>query len=109
MTVRDFAEDVEHFTRVEISDEALNYAWLVLDSINIRKTPPENSQSAWIPTVLFYSGLVVWQRLRRRTAADFKYGTLKVLEMFKKELEQLPWDCCREMTYTLDCLMKSQR
>ncbi len=90
----------------QMSDKALDLAWLVLDSCDMQSEPLQRRLSIWLPVVLFYSALVIWQRLRYRSPNDFKYGTLKVLSMFKNEILQLPWPCCPPMAVTLDRLMK---
>ncbi|KAJ9603046.1 hypothetical protein H2200_012341 [Cladophialophora chaetospira] len=90
----------------QMSDKALDLAWLVLDCCDMQTEPLQRRLSIWLPVVLFYSALVIWQRLRSRSSNDFKYGTLKVLSMFKNELLQLPWPCCSPMALTLDRLMK---
>ena len=90
----------------QMSDKALDLAWLVLDSCDIQSEPLHRRLDIWLPMVLFYSALVIWQRLRYRSSNDFKYGTLKVLSMFKNEILQLPWPCCSPMATTLDRLMK---
>jgi hypothetical protein len=90
----------------QMSDKALDLAWLVLDSCDIQSEPTPRRLSIWLPMVLFLSALVIWQRLRHRPSNDFKYGTLKVLSMFKNEILQLPWPCCPSMAITLDRLMK---
>jgi hypothetical protein len=89
-----------------MSDKALDLAWLVLDSCDIQSEPMSNRLSIWLPVVLFHSALVIWKRLRNRSSNDFKYGTLKVLSMFKNEISLLPWPCCASMAATLDRLMK---
>lgn len=93
-------------TQSQMSDKALDLAWLVLDSCDIQSEPPSRKLSIWLPAVLFSSALVIWQRLRFRSSNDFKYGTLKVLSMFKNEILQLPWPCCTSMAITLERLMK---
>ena len=98
---------VGHGTKIVVSDEAMKFTWLILDNIDIGREHPERDQSIWIPVVLFYAALVVWQRLRPQSNADGTFGTLKVLGMFKRELEQLPWACCSEMSRTLDEIMRT--
>lgn len=89
----------------DIPDKAMDLAWLVLDKCDIGTEPPERKLAVWLPVILFISALVIWQRLRFRSPTDFRYGTLKVLSMFKGEIMQLPWPCCAEMSSTLDRLM----
>ncbi|KAH8799729.1 hypothetical protein F5884DRAFT_115638 [Xylogone sp. PMI_703] len=96
----------QHTKKIDISDKAMDLAWLVLDSCDKRPEPLEGSLAIWLPIVLFLSALVVWQRLRSQPVADLKYGTLKVLSMFSAEITQLPWPCCIEMANTLNMLMK---
>lgn len=92
---------------MQISDNAMDLAWLVLDHCDKSSKSSRPKLSIWLPIVLFISALVVWQRLRSRAAADLKYGTLKVLSMFKHEIARLPWPCCREMSKTLENLMQN--
>jgi hypothetical protein len=92
--------------RPNVPDKAMNLAWLILDNCNMQTEHPERKMAIWFPVVLFSSALVIWQRLRFRSPTDMKYGTLKMLGMFKTEIAQLPWDCCVEMESTLDRLMK---
>lgn len=92
--------------RFEIPDEAMDLAWLVLDNCSIQTETFGHKLSIWLPVVLFHSALVIWQRLRFRAPTDMKYGTLKILSMFKNEIVQLPWACCLEMGITLNRLMK---
>jgi len=91
--------------RIEIPDEAIDFAWLVLDSCNMELETLGNKLAIWLPVILFHSALVIWQRLRFRSPADTKYGTLKILSMFKNEIAQLPWACCAKMQTTLGRLM----
>jgi hypothetical protein len=91
---------------MEISDKAMDLAWLVLDHCDKKSKTARLNLSIWLPIVLFMSALVVWQRLRSRAATDLKYGTLKVLSMFEHEIARLPWPCCREMSKTLENLMQ---
>lgn len=92
--------------KLEIPDEAMDLAWLVLDNCNIQSEPLGKKLAIWLPVILFQSALVIWQRLRFRSPTDIKYGTLKILSMFKNEISQLPWGCCLEMEATLNRLMK---
>lgn len=93
--------------QIEIPDEAMDLAWLVLDQCDKSSKSIKQHLSIWLPNVLFMSALVVWQRLRSQAATDLKFGTLKVLSMFKNEIDRLPWPCCAEMTKTLDRLMQN--
>ena len=92
-----------------ISDDAMRCAWLILDNINVKPTATESACLIWLPIVLFYAALVVWRRLKSGFQLDESYGTLKILGMFQKELERLPWPCCAEMIKTLENLMHSTR
>jgi hypothetical protein len=92
--------------RLEIPDEAMDLAWLVLDNCNFQSETFGRNLAIWLPVVLFQSALVIWQRLRFRSPTDIKHGTLKILGLFKNEIAQLPWACCLEMVITLDRLMK---
>lgn len=93
-------------SRPNIPDKAMDLAWLVLDNCNLQTEPLGRKLAIWLPVTLFLSALVIWQRLRFRSAADIKYGTLKMLSLFKSEIAQMPWPCCLEMEATLDKLMK---
>lgn len=86
---------------IEITDDAMDLAWLILDQHEPEPSQPEKQMCIWLPIALFLPALVIWQRLRCQSSSGRKYGTLKVLKMFKAELEQLPWPCALEMANTL--------
>lgn len=89
------------------TDEAMDYAWHVLDNTSTRKSDGGNEcDYIWMPLVLFFSALVVWHKVTRRSSEpSARYGTVKMLAMFSRELEQLPWPCCSVMTQTLERLI----
>jgi len=93
-------------TQFEIPDKAMDLSWQILDHCVKGSKSPGRTMAVWLPIVVFLSALVVWHKLRRQSTKDMKYGTLKVLSMFKNELAKLPWPCCAEMTRTLDRLME---
>lgn len=90
-----------------IPDKALHLAWLVLDTCDTGTEGSETSLAIWLPVVLFLCALVVWQKLRHRSPTDLKYGSFKVLGMFRDEIDQLPWPCCVEMATVLNRIMKA--
>lgn len=90
-----------------VTEEAMEYAWRVLDNTTTQNSDSGNKcDYIWMPLVLFFSALVVWHRVTRRSSEiSAKYGTVKMLAMFSRELEQLPWPCCSVMTQTLERLI----
>ncbi|KIW19381.1 hypothetical protein PV08_03676 [Exophiala spinifera] len=84
-------------SKFNIPDKAIDLAWLVLDNCDKASKSPEYKTSIWLPIILFMSSLVVWKKLHSQPAAELRYGTLRVLSMFKSELAKLPWPCCSEM------------
>ncbi|KIW92099.1 uncharacterized protein Z519_07083 [Cladophialophora bantiana CBS 173.52] len=92
--------------QIDIPDKAMELAWLVLDHCDGHSQAPERRLAVWLPVILFLSALVAWQKLHSRPIAGLKYGSLKVLGMYRDEIAKLPWPCCVEMTNTLDRLMK---
>lgn len=106
MVTARFTARVSRESRIHIPDEAMNFAWLILDCSNTRSDDLGANLSVWLPVVLFYAALTVWYQLREQaSSSNFKSGTLKTLGMYKEELRHLPWTCCVEMCFTLDALM----
>ena len=95
----------QHATPLEISDKAMDLAWLVLDTCDQTSQSAEHRLSIWLPIVLFLSALVIWQKLHCQPSTNLKYGSLKVLSMFRNEIARLPWPCCIQMAESLDRLM----
>ena len=93
-------------TQFEVSDKAMDLAWVILDHCDKSSKFPERRLAVWMPLVLFMSALTIWHKLNAQATTDLKYGTLRVLSMFKDEIALLPWPCCAEMTKTLDKLME---
>lgn len=92
-----------------MTDEAINFAWLLLDNIDARSERADTNFSIWLPVVLFYATLTVWYQQQKQTSSSsLRTGTLRTLRIFKTELERLPWPCCIEMCLTLDRLMERQ-
>lgn len=90
------------------TDEAVNFAWLILDNIDIPSDKIHTNVSIWVPVVLFYASLTVWSQLQRqKSSSSLRTGTLRNLRMFRTELERFPWPCCIEMCLTLDRLTKT--
>lgn len=96
----------KHAEQIDIPDKAMDLAWLVLDHCDGNSQNPQRRLALWLPVILFLSALVVWRKLHSQSFTDPKYGSLKVLGMYKDEIAKLPWPCCKEMTNTLDRLMK---
>jgi hypothetical protein len=89
----------------QVVDKAAALAWQVLECSS--KVPPESRLSVWLPVIVFLSALVVWQRLRTEPVSASHYGTMRVLELFRKEIAGYHWPCSIEMTRTLNGLMES--
>jgi hypothetical protein len=88
----------------EVLDEAAALAWQVLECCS--RISPESRLSVWLPVIVFLSALVVWQRLRTEPVSASRYGTLRVLSLFSKEIAGYHWPCSIEMIKTLDGLME---
>lgn len=92
--------------KVEVSEEAMRFAWLILNDSNARTAVAGTTFSVWLPVVLFYSALTIWYQLRSQPSfPKVKTGTLRILNFFKDELKCLPWPCCLQMCHTLDGLL----
>ncbi|PHH92713.1 hypothetical protein CDD83_5736 [Cordyceps sp. RAO-2017] len=94
---------------IEVSEEAASAAWSVLHYINVTAEGPKRSQQVWMPIALFCSALVIWQSLLCRSGSGGRRGTLKVLNAFIRELEQLPWPCCGKMSRALERIIADEQ
>jgi hypothetical protein len=93
-------------TRMDVSNEAIRYAWLILENSCAHTKDASANVSIWLPVALFYAALTVWSRVRNEeTSAHIKTGTMRTLKIFKDELKGLPWPCCAQMCHTLDKLV----
>jgi hypothetical protein len=86
-------------TDVKITDEAHGLAWQILDHVASATTTSGKDTAIWLPPITFHAALVVWQKLK---ASSQGHGSLRVLDTFKKALEQMPWPCCAVMITTLN-------
>lgn len=91
---------------IVISEAAMRCAWLVVDHVNVERLPRRAACPVWLPVVTYITALVVWANLKSSMSRS-TCGTLKVLGMFKAELQQMPWSCCTEMAKNLDELMRA--
>jgi hypothetical protein len=92
---------------IAVPEDAMRYAWLVVDHVNVERLSDDAACPIWLPLVTYITALVVWANLKSSSSSKSSYGTLKVLGMFKAELQQMPWPCCTEMTKNLDELMRA--
>jgi hypothetical protein len=92
---------------LDISEEALQAAWKVLDHVDV--SLPRDKQCLWLPIILFFSALVVWYKAKESATGSTcsGYTSMKTLAAFSRELEKLPWSCCTTMSATLDRLMQA--
>ncbi|KAL6791516.1 hypothetical protein GGI42DRAFT_346693 [Trichoderma sp. SZMC 28013] len=92
-----------------ITEEALDAAWRVLDHVNVRTQ--KDKCSIWLPIVVFYSALTVWHSMVHSgaEATGRQYTSLKILSSFCRELDEMPWSCCREMSATLARIMQENK
>lgn len=88
---------------VNVTEEAVNLAWQVLDHVNVRTKDVSARTAIWLPVVLFHASLVVWHGLS--SSSSNIRGSLRMLEPFTSELRSMPWPCCVEMVATLDRLV----
>lgn len=84
--------------------DALKHAWLVIESC----TRGSGETSVWLPITVFYASLVVWSMIILDGETRGR-GSLKVLAVFKMELERMKWPCCPVMADVLDSLMKGEQ
>jgi hypothetical protein len=92
---------------IAVPETAMRYAWSIVDHVNVERLPDRAACPIWLPIVTYITALVVWANLKSSSISKSTYGTLKVLGMFKAELQQMPWSCCTEMAKNLDDLMRS--
>jgi hypothetical protein len=86
----------------ELSDgsEALKNAWIVLENIEIS----QDITPVWFPLILFYASLVVWRMISLQPGLG-SHGSIRVLNLFKRELEKMKWPCCGTMANVLESLL----
>lgn len=80
--------------------EAAKLAWQILEHADggSEMTP------SWLPISVFFASLVVWRAVRLGGDSAI-HGSLRVLLLFKQELEKMCWPCCDAMAATLDSLI----
>ena len=96
------------FAGVTVADEAVEHAWLILDTVAARSNGrdiDESVSSPWLPMSVFHAALVVWARQQWGNA----YGSNRILLPFVVELSHMPWPCCERMCSTLNSLMEVNR
>jgi hypothetical protein len=93
-------------TQVSVPEDAVKYAWKVLDHVDASKTLPNSQLPIWLPLTLFSAALVVWYSLRSHSSDSTQYGSFKVLGTFVHELNLLPWPCCEVMALVLERLVR---
>ena len=93
---------------IPVPEDAMRCAWLIVDNVNVERLPDRAACPLWLPVITYLTALVVWVNLRSSSSTQSSYGTLKVLGMFKAELQQMPWPCCMEMISNLDELMRAR-
>ena len=81
--------------------DALKNAWLIIEARN----SGNEAAPVWVPIAVFHAGLVVWSMIILDGETRSR-GSLKVLAVFKMELEGMKWPCCRVMADVLGSLMK---
>lgn len=90
-------------SELEENSDGLTNAWLILE--NVESTGAMTC--LWHPIVVFYASLVVWRKIGLQAASGSR-GSLRVLHLFKAELEQMRWPCCATMSQVLEKLMDSR-
>lgn len=81
--------------------EALKNAWIILENIETS----EDVTPVWFPVILFYASLVVWRMISLQPGPG-TYGSIRVLHLFKSELEKMKWPCCGTMVKVLESLLE---
>ncbi|KAF2102970.1 hypothetical protein NA57DRAFT_71954 [Rhizodiscina lignyota] len=99
----------DHGHKVMITEEALHAAWRVVDQVNVKTQ--RDKYSIWLPIVIFFSALVVWCKAKETEdeTTGHRYTSRKTLAAFARELDELPWPCCRVMSATLADLMREEK
>ena len=78
----------------------------ILDNVNVRQGSSNSTIPVWSSVVTFFAAHVVWAKLRSEDVdTRDRHGTMKLLGMFRAELQALTWPCCVEMVKTLERLM----
>jgi hypothetical protein len=79
---------IEHDLNTSGAD-ALKYAWLIIEACNSKiEVAP-----VWVPIAVFHASLVVWSIIILDGETRSR-GSLKVLAIFKMELEGMKWPSC---------------
>ena len=89
-----------------VGDATMRHVWLVVDHINVERLSDRAVCPVWLPVITYLTALVMWANLRTSSTSRLSHGTLKVLGLFKMELQHVPWPCCTEMIKNLDDLMR---
>ncbi|KAH8803326.1 hypothetical protein F5884DRAFT_505101 [Xylogone sp. PMI_703] len=95
------AKALDHDLRNCNNFECLKYVWLILDHTK----RSEELTPLWLPIVLFFSALMVWRMIHLQREPGI-YGSLRVLKLFKAELEGMEWPCCQPMAELLESLIR---
>ena len=88
------------------TDEAIGHAWLVYDHTRraSNSSIQSSSEEIYLPIITFLAALCVWKSVRGDRSGSNVYGSTRVLQLFKMELQNLPWECCCAMADCLDNL-----
>ncbi|CAM1509684.1 Fc.00g000190.m01.CDS01 [Cosmosporella sp. VM-42] len=94
------------FLKTGVSDQSVNCAWALLDTVATRPKSEESLCPAWMPIVIFHAALVVWAKVNvDKGGTRGGYGSIRALLAFKVELEAMHWPCCTNMAAVLERLM----
>ncbi len=91
-----------------ITSESVSQAWRVLDdaAAGHKASSSQSLCPAWLPIIVFHAGLVLWARQKYgNDDENHAHGSTKILHLFRMELEQMTWPCCKGMAATLDRLI----
>lgn len=87
---------------IEISDRAVDFAWAIVEHIGFSEEDRGSVRPIWEPLIVFLAALVVWAKKQRSPRLDSGDYRRKELLVYKLELEQISWPCCKEMASSID-------
>ena len=76
--------------------KAIDSAWQLLESVAQCK----DNTHVWLPVITFLAALCVWKHIKSQSGSR-AHGSVRVLRVFRDELQRMPWPCCKVMMETL--------
>ena len=87
--------------------EAVDHAWHLYDAVRRASHSNTNrsSEDIFLPIITFLAALCIWKSIRGNRSGSNAYGSTRVLQLFRLELQDLPWEGCRAIGEYLDDLI----